>query len=212
MNTLAVIWMKPLAYFSSLSGRDSILDVLVSTNNLSFSSDGDIGKVNIISLGVGHASDATGIVCSNAEVSQIFKPINGSEIAPSVVGSVSVNVVNFNRSFSCLHKPNDAVSHEAFSPNADADVAIGSRASSNFSSVLGVPSLAGSFAVFVSVSEFALRPFLPKQMPSVRIVLKHCKQRFLAWQLKIAHVEILSEVGQMFSSFHLSTQKTGAVQ
>lgn len=212
MNTLAVIWMKPLACFSSLSGRDSILDVLVSPNNLSFAPDGDIGKVNTISFGVGYASDATGIVCSNAEVSQVFKPIHGSKIAPSVVRSVSVDVVNFDRGFSCLHEPNNAVSHEALSPNADADVAIGSRASSNFASVLGIPSLAGSFAVFVSVAEFALRPFLPKQMPSVRIVFKHCKQRFLAWQLKIAHAEFLSKMGQMFSSFHLSTQKIGAVQ
>lgn len=212
MNTLAVIWMKPLACFSSLSGRNSILDVFVSPNNLSLSSDGDVGKVNIISLGVGHASNATGIVCSSAEISQIFKPINGPEIAPSVVGSVSVDVVNFDRSFSCLHEPNDAVSHKALSPNADTDVAIGSRTPSNFASVLGIPSLAGSFAVFVSVAKFALRPFLPKQMPSDWIVFKHCKQRFLAWQLKIAHAEFLSKAGQMFSSFHLSTQKIGAVQ
>ena len=216
MRLLAVIGMKSFAYFSRLSGLNGVFDVLVSPKNFGSSVDGYAGKVDTISLCVGDASNAASVIRPNAKVSRVFKAINSPKVVPSVVGSVSIDVINFVRGLPRLHPPNNAMSRKSFPPNGKAYVSIRFFAASNLASVLGVPSFARCFAALVSADKVALRPFAPKKASSMRVILKQFAQRFLAGKFKFFHSNILCAIinqgEQMFSSVHLVARKNGVTQ
>lgn len=207
-----VVLMKADFALGALPCRDGVVNICEPTKDFHFLGDGDVSDIHAFSLGVGHSGHPASVISANTGVARVLSAVNRSEIAPSVIGPVAVDVVNFVRGFSRLHEPDDAVRHEALTKHSDADVAIGALPASNLSSVLGIPGLPRCFSGIVAAAEIALRSALPMQKAGVWVVSERATKRVPAGQFKIGHSSLLhrlfdlaDEAVQMFSSAHLIT-------
>jgi len=206
----SVVLMKPSFALCFLPRLNGVFNVCKPAKDFHLLRDGYVGNIHAVSLCVGNPGGSAGVIAADTGVAQIVSAVNGPEVAPSVVGSVSVDVVNLLWDFSSLHQPNDAMSHETLSEHSNSDVTIWALPASNFARILGVPGLPRCFSGIVAAAEIALRSALPMQKAGGWVVFERATKRVPAGQFKSGHSSLLhrlfdlaDEAVQMFSSAHL---------
>lgn len=146
----AMIWMKPKLFFSGPACFCGLLKRIKNTKMVHLVLMSDVGNPLVDVRGKPDASDTAFVGVMLFLVKGVNQLRNVSQILPSVVRSVSIDVVNLALRHSASHKQKrQSMGFVHFPNDGHYNVSVGVNASSSAASILGVPNSAPSFGCHV---------------------------------------------------------------
>ena len=186
--TPAVILMKAVFDVSFLSSVGGFFERIKSTQNNHPTVNVDISDIDIVSIAFADTSNSASVIASDMEVSHIGAAISSSEIAATIIGSDSIDMVNFNWSFPSDHSPDKSVGKIANSKDTYPNVASASNAFSRLVGITLVPSFALSCSIFISRLKHLFWALFPSKDASLRIVVKDFAKVVSGWYSISSHI------------------------
>ena len=178
----------------------------------------DIRNVFGYLLNIPNACYACAIGAVSPLVAAVLSLRNITQIAPSVIGTAVINVINFTfRLFARHHHEDNAMSFEELPVNGNGNVAASPDTTRQLASKLAVENtasrLSGVFRAFNRV-KCVWCSWLPSKLTSVGIVGKNCTQKVCGWYFMLSHFVLLNRANRLVDegvgaplSAHFNTKK-----
>ena len=188
-----MVLVKAKSHFSHFSGRYGLVNAFEGAKSVPNAVVVDYGLVEIVPLAVMDATHTTGSAISRSSIAHVFGMGDRPQVAPSVVVSHPIDVVNFVfRLFTGNHFPYDSVSNKAALVNSDPNVSAVRFVKNRFSGKPSVPSLAGCFGRVKARLKHIWRSLSPSQNSGIFVIGKQFVQKICGGKDVVFHDGLLS--------------------
>jgi hypothetical protein len=192
-----MIGMESILNVGGFSCRGGLFNGAKSAKHFGAPVQRNIGNVNPVSFAETNASNASGVVGSNAGVFSIFSLARLSKIAPTIVGFIAVNMINLARSITSHHSPNKAVGKKLLVVDIDSNIAARSDVGYSLPCVSAIPRFMLSFTTIVASAKHFFWALIPRKESCFFIIGKDFTKKVSGWYFMHSHFVLLNRANRL---------------